>query len=313
MTPRFFLSCILIAGAGISIASAQTAASPLPEVTVTAPKPPAPEELTGTAVSDFVKAHAAPAVSTGQLARWGIGGDAGICPVTTGLTPAFNDFVSARILAVAASVGAPVQAEPCSLHNVYIIFTTDPDKTLSAMVKRDPRILGFHYQRQTRNLQNMTRPIQGWYVTTTHGWRGDKSIDEPEPLLPPESSILNQGKYPAGRPGSRLSKGTSSALVNAVVVVDAGKIVGRSIGAIADYIAVLSLTQALAPERCGSLPSILDMMLPGCNDTEALTGITASDLAFLRALYRTDLEVVLPLERSEIQNNMIRQLYFPPK
>jgi hypothetical protein len=30
----------------------------------------------------------------------------GICPRTVGLSPAFNDFVSARILAVAESVGA---------------------------------------------------------------------------------------------------------------------------------------------------------------------------------------------------------------
>lgn len=306
MTPRLLLSCILFAGAGVPTASAQ-----LPEVTVTAPRLPTPGELSGTAVSKFVEVHAAPAAVTGQLARWGVGGDAGICPLTTGLAPAFNDFVSARILAVAASVGAPVQAGPCSRHNVYIIFTTDPDKTLAAMVKRDPRILGFHYQRQTRDLENMTRPIQGWYVTTTHGWHGDKSIDEAEPLLPLESSILDQGKHPAGRPGSRLSNGTSSAIVNAVIVADAGKIVGRSIGAIADYVAVLSLTQAFASERCGSLPSILDMMLQACNEAQTLTGITAGDLAFLRALYKTDLEVVLPLERSDIQNNMMRQ--FEPR
>src|ERR1700761_3264962 len=81
------------------------APSPLPEVTVTAPRPPTPQELAGPAVPDFVHAHAVPALATGQLARWHVG----ICPLTSGLSPDFNDFVSARILAIAASVGAPTE------------------------------------------------------------------------------------------------------------------------------------------------------------------------------------------------------------
>jgi len=98
-----------------------------------------------------------------------------------------------------------------------------------------------------------------------------------------------------------------SDIYNALIVVDAKAILGRSIGSIADYVAVLALTMASAPERCGTLPSILDMLLPNCADKEHLTGITSGDLAFLRALYNTDLEVVLPLERSSIDGSMTRQ------
>jgi hypothetical protein len=289
-------------------ADAQTnAPPPLPEVTVTAPRPPTPEELAGDAVSHFVRGHAAPAAETGQLARWGIGRGMGICPLTVGLSPRFNDFVSARILAVAASVGAPVQTAGCSKHNVYISFATDPGKALDAMVRQDSRILGFHYPHQTRDLEAIRRPIQGWYVTTTRGWHGDETIDEAEPLLPQETSILNQGKHPAGRPGSRMSSSLSSGIVNVVIVVDVNRIVGRPIGAIADYIAVLTLTQASASERCGTLPSILDMMLPNCEAGEKLTGVTAGDLAFLRALYEADLEAILSLERSSIDADMMRR------
>ena len=92
-----------------------------------------------------------------------------------------------------------------------------------------------------------------------------------------------------------------------MIVVDANKIVGRPIGAISDYLAVLTLTQAFAPEQCGRLPSIMEMMLPNCREKEALTGITAGDLAFLRALYKADLEAVLPLERDSVENSMTRQ------
>jgi hypothetical protein len=127
---------VLLAGVVMSVVGIATARTspqpPLPEVTVTAPRPPTPEELAGDAVYDFVRVHAVPATVTGQLARWGIGRDSGICPLTQGLSPAFNDFVSARILAVAASVGAPVRGGRCSKYNVLIVFTTNPEKVLGA-------------------------------------------------------------------------------------------------------------------------------------------------------------------------------------
>ncbi len=136
----------------------------LPEVMVIAPRPPTPEQLAGDAVSNFVHVHAAPAPVTGQLARWGggIGRGIGICPITIGLSPRFNDFVSARILAVAASVGAPVQvAGRCSRHNVYIVFANDPEKALEEMAKQNSKLLGFHYAQKTRDLERIDRPIQG--------------------------------------------------------------------------------------------------------------------------------------------------------
>ena len=174
--------------------------------------------------------------------------------------------MSARILAVAASVGAPVQ-----------------------------------------DLEKITRPIQGWYITNTHGAYGGASIDEAEPLLRLEKDKLAQGKHPMGLAGSRLSRGVSRGIVNAVIVADPHKMLGQPIGAIADYIAVLALTQAFSVEHCGTLPSIMDMMLPSCRENEKVTSVTAGDLAFLRALYKADLEAVLPLERSSMDDSMMRQ------
>jgi hypothetical protein len=104
-----------------------------------------------------------------------------------------------------------------------------------------------------------------------------------------------------------LSSSVSSAIVNVVIVADANKIVGRPIGAVADYVAVLTLTQAFDSDQCGTLPSIMDMMLPNCGRSDQLTGVTAGDLAFLRALYQADLETVLSLERSGMASSMMRQ------
>jgi hypothetical protein len=276
----------------------------LPDVTVIAPRPPTPQELAGEAVHDFVHVHAKPAVGTGQLPRWRIG----ICPLTRGLSPAFNDFVSARILAVAASVGAPNQdVRKCSRRNVYILFTTEPKKLLEELEKEDSKLLGFHYPHQTQDVETITHPIQGWYVTSSRGARGGEVLDEASPLLPLEVGIMNQGKLPPGLPGSRLSSSVSSGIVNVTIVTDINKVVGHEIGPISDFVAMLALTQAFASEQCGTLPSIMDLMAPNCGQREKPTGITAGDLAFLRALYQTDPEAVLSLERSTILDNMMRQ------
>jgi hypothetical protein len=284
-------------------APADAAAPVLPDVTVRAPRPPTANELQGEALHDFVRGHAKPTVVTGQLARW----EVGLCPQTNGLAPAYNDFVTARILAVAASVGAPRPAqEPCH-HNVYVFFTSEPKRLLDEVEKQDARILGFHYPRQTQDLEKMSRPIQGWYVTSTRGVRGGHSIDEAEPLLPLESNILNMGKHPSGRPGSRLGSSISSSIVNVLIIADTHQVAGYEIGAISDYLAMLTLSQTFAPDQCGTLPSIMELMLPNCGDRGKTTAITAGDLAFLSGLYRTDLEQILPLERSNILDLMTHQ------
>jgi hypothetical protein len=287
-------------------ALAEVPAGSAPEVTVIAPRPPTPQELAGEAVHDFVRAHAKPAEVTGQLARWNVD----ICPVTQGLSPQFNDFVSARILAIAASVGAPHHEDGrCKdRRNVYVFFASDPKMLMDKIVKEDSHLLGYHSPPQTEKIAKITRPIQGWYVTSSRGAWGDQSIDESDPVLPTfDKNPMHMGQRPAGEAGSRLTSHVSSGIVNATIVVDINKVIGHEIGPIADYIAVLSLTQALATEQCGTLPSIMDLMVPNCGDRDAPTAITAGDLAFLRALYRIDMESILSLEKSAILDNMTRQ------
>jgi hypothetical protein len=251
-------------------------------------------------------------VVSGELARWGVGRDPGICPLTVGLSPGLNDYVSARVLAVAATVGAPIQTGRCK-HNVFIIFAPDPHKALADMVKQDSQILGFHYPAQTHDLERIVRPIQGWYVTSSHGAFGDESIDVAMPALPTwnPQDILSQAQAPEGLAGSRLTSEISSGIVRVTIVVDGNKMLGRPVGPIADYVAVLTLTRAFATEQCGTLPSITDLFLPNCAGGEKLTGVTAGDLAFLKALYKADVESYLALQRSDIQSNMMRQFHHP--
>jgi len=280
----------------------------LPDVTVIAPRPPTPEELAGEAVPDFVKAHTSPSTVIHQITRW----RDGICPLTRGLDPGMNAFVTARIRAVAVTVGAPHQDSPDCKANVQVLFTLEPQKVLDAVAKQDSRMLGFHYSQKDKALVTMTRPIQGWYVTSTRNFKNVEMIDDPLPLGAQQGSIgtatgyLPNSKVPPGEPGSRLTTLQSSQVVLALIVVDANSIKGMAIGPLSDYLAMLTLSQTRSPDSCSQLPSIMDLMAPKCDRGEKPPQITAGDIAFLRALYAINPEMPLELGESSIENAMRR-------
>jgi hypothetical protein len=292
---------ILGFGSVESIAAAAAESSvPVPEVTVIAPRPPTPEELSGEAVPKFIASHATPSIVIYQVMRW----RHGICPVTDGLSPAFNAFVSARIVAVAAAVGAPHATEQCK-HNVEILFATEPQQVLDELVKkRGSGVLGFHYPLDTKERAAFRGPVRGWYITSTRGDNAQEAVDAAVTLP------VGHGQgppVPGGRLGSRLFTGQSSAIVSAIIVVDSSKVSGHAIGPISDYLAMLILSQAQSPDTCGTLPSIVDLMASNCAGREEPTQLTAGDLAFLRALYSMDLRENLSLETGDIQNAMMRE------
>ena len=288
-----------------------TAGSPqdLPNVTVTAPRPPTPEELAGNAVPNFVTSHATPSAVIGQLTRW----RTGICPVTRGLSEAMNAFVTARILAIAESVRAPHQTSPNCKANVEILFTLEPQQVLDAIVKKDSRLVGFHYPQQEKRSAAVTHPIQGWYVTSTRNYAGLESIDEASPLSLMDGSValqgkvMNAGKVPPGKPGSRLTNLRTSQVVLALIVADAKRLDGMAIGSISDYLAMLTLSQARSSDSCSQLPSIMDLMTSACESGSKPDQVTAGDLAFLRALYSANLETPVEIEASNIENQMMRE------
>ena len=68
--------------------------------------PAASEEMIRTVIAPFVEQHAARDRKTGLLVR---APPTGLCPITLGLPPAFDDFVTARVRVVAQRVGARIE------------------------------------------------------------------------------------------------------------------------------------------------------------------------------------------------------------
>ena len=97
-------------------ANGNVSVAQFPDVAVIAPPPPTTQELAQDRLFQFIVHHGsthypmAAGSITGGLLRWRGGRAQTVCPGTIGLDEAYDSFVSARVRAVAAFVGAPVGA-----------------------------------------------------------------------------------------------------------------------------------------------------------------------------------------------------------
>jgi hypothetical protein len=305
---------------GTASRTAASTTAEMPDVNVIANHPPTDQELAGDSTDEFVLHHATTHFvnisTTRNLARWR-GGRQSICPLTEGLTHAYNAFVSARIRAIAENVGAPVQTDTRCKSNVQILFTDKPQEKMDSIVKwaTSP---AFHnrYAGGRGNLIafKSDHAIQGWYLTTSGG----------EIVLNTDVELVGLDVLPvwpqvtprylgSGATGTRLGGGSGSGIGIGIVilVVDTTKVVGYTIGSIADYLAMLTLSVAQSPDHCDPLPSIFDLMSSSCGAREKPIAITAGDLAFLKALYYKNTGLGPSLSRAEISGNMLRQFRNP--
>jgi hypothetical protein len=286
----------------------------IPEVTVTAPRPPTDAELAGDSVYQFIVHHATNHyVDTGtnsNLARWR-GGRQSICPKTVGLDPEYNAFVTARLRALAAYVGAPLQSDPQCKDNVRIVFRAKPEEYMNNVVKWAK----VYFRRgsefaQMKPLIAFTgdHAIQGWYLTTGGG---PAALNTDVMLLRLDLLPI----WPRITPhyadqdslGTRAGGGGGNGIGVVILLIDTTKVVGYTMGTIADYLAMLTLSVVQSPHYCEPLPSILDIFSSSCGAGERPTAITAGDLAFLKALYYLNTGLGPGLSRDDIENNMMRQ------
>jgi hypothetical protein len=286
-----------------------------PDVTVTDPTPPTPQQLAGDSLHQFIAHHATTHFGNigtqRNLARWR-GEMQSVCPITEGLDPGYNAFVTARIRALATHVGAPVQSDPNCKSNVRILFTSNPKQSMESVQKWATVYFRSRYTGGGKLLIEYKgdHPIQGWYLTTNGGDR----------VFNTDVSLLRLNAWPLwpeitpnylgqDSTGTRLGGGSGSGIGIGVVIliIDTTKVVGYTIGTIADYVSMLALSVVQSPDHCDPLPSILDLMSSSCGAREAPVAMTAGDLAFLKALYYRNTGIGPSLSRDSIEDNMMRQ------
>jgi hypothetical protein len=278
----------------ITAASAQPSAPATESVTVTGFKS---REM----LDKFVKSFVAPTAINGKIARW----ERRICPLTVGQPPALTNFVTQHVKDIAARVGAPVNPTPSCTPNIEIVFTTTPQDLLDNIRAHNADYLGYaESSARRKELATVTRPVQAWYLTEIKDLNGMTKIDTAQrtPGGVHLGPIFFEYAIPSRRSGNLTGNGVRSAFNHIVIVVDLNKMKGRTIGALADYIALLALTQLNSLDACQELPSIVNMLAPGCD--RAVTALSGGDLAYLRGLYRMNPDMYLVVQQNEIADVM---------
>ena len=288
MPPRafpFVFLILLLAAPDLAAQPSVKQTLPVENVTVTSLKD-APRQV----VDQFVQSFAAPSYLAGKIGRWGDG----VCPSTVGLGKKFADFVTTRVREIAAKTGAPVNKDRACRANIEIIFTTDPQALLKEVRKHHKEYLSyFSGSGQADELAIVRRPIQAWYMTATKDADGDVEVDNLETIpLQPVTNLQTDllgggtGKGHAGVravTGGRLSDGLQTVFRHVLIVADPARLTDYEVGTLADYIAMLSLTQLNSLDVCQPLPSIINLLAHSCPTQPGQ--LSESDLAYLHGLY----------------------------
>jgi len=263
----------------------------------------APALRTERALDNFIIAHSTPTPWLGKIARW----KTGICPLTVGLPDRFDQYISQRILRFAVMAGAPRAPDdrPCR-PNILVLATPQPQAILDFMSTKRPALLGAHYISQRQKIATMTLPVQAWYSTATEDFRGFIVADLP-------SRALGYGVMGGGFPslyvsGSRTGDGLKSEFTTAVIIVDTRKIGGQEIGPLADYIAMLALSQGQSYDTCQDVPTINNLMAANCDADLKPSALTDIDVTYLRGLYKMDAGRSFLGQRGSIAFEMRKEL-----
>jgi hypothetical protein len=85
-----------------------------------------------------------------------------------------------------------------------------------------------------------------------------------------------------------------------------GKLADYEVGTLADYIAMLALTQLNSLDVCQQLPSVINLLAPNCPSPP--DAISESDLGYLRGLYSMSADGNLRMQQDGIAHQMKQSL-----
>jgi beta-lactamase regulating signal transducer with metallopeptidase domain len=286
--------------ASVTPDAAQSIPSGAPEsITVTATPLPG-----RSAVDEFIYSYPTAVRATDKIARWKVG----ICPTVMGLPQHFADFVNRRLIAIARKAGAPINADPKCRHNIEIVFTTKPQGLADDIHNNHRLFLGpFDNLHQADELAKVTHDIQAWYLTGTFGPDGTIRVDNPrQDFLTDGGDGLGRGRvfYAAG--AGRFNNGIGSTLYNVIIAADPTKLGDYEIGALADYIAMLALSQPKSFDACWEVPSITNLLSKDCEADRKTETLSDNDAAFLYGLYKMTSGDNIYIQRDQIRYFMER-------
>lgn len=259
----------------IAPAVAQTPSDDSDKVTITGVQP---ERM-----RDYVQQLMEPG-KLGQLSRWNDKVCPGIVGVKTDVAQAMLDRVAMRAISVGLGVG-----EPGCDANVLIVVTEDAQKFTPTFVQQNKKLFGDSIgggntmgKQALASFSTKDRPVRWWHVSQTVTDRGKVLGDS---VATPSADGISGAQVARVNSASRLTASTHQEFNRIIAIVDSSKTKGVSFNAVADYIALLALTQVQADADPAGYDSILNVFEGPIGSDEPLKGWTAWDTAFVQGLY----------------------------
>jgi hypothetical protein len=231
----------------------------------------------------FVEQLAAVSPMADQLPRW----DNVICTSIAGMPARQAQFLADRIAQRAASVGLQPGGPGCNA-NVAVFVTADSDTFARELFEQDRTLFAYYQtngvstlgQDALNDFLSAPRAVRWWHVSETYGADGMS--------LAGDASRGGLENAPAVRSnGSRLSGNTREDLVQAIVIIDARRVQGAQLAALADYVALVALAQINPHAATAEYPTILNLFNGAQVNASGPAMLTQWDQAFLDALYKT--------------------------
>lgn len=289
MMTRILLAALSAAIPGTALA--QTAAPPQDDIVIRGRR-----EQDRKVVEKYVSAISVR--SEDQLARF----HQPVCPLVIGLPRPYSTIVEQRILAVAAAAGVPVAKKKatCSPNVIVVIAASGADLVRDIRVNRPGWVVGLSPPEIDALIA--PAPARAWSVTSLRNEDGQAMYTPPSGSGPVGDPL---GDKPVLRvmAASIIKQPTRQDMEASFVVIDKAATMGLTLRQIADYAAMRSLAHTRPPTPGGAIDTILSLLDGASVPPRELT---ATDSAYLRALYETDGGVAAVTERNRIARRIAK-------
>ena len=243
--------------------------------------------------------------------------DRRVCPGVVNMeahAQAIVDRIAAAALASGLSVGAP----GCS-PNILVAFTTDGDRLAADFRRGAPHIFDGEAETrrsgrtELREFLESDAPVRWWHATASEP--ANAMVDLSQVLSTRGMTMPGVSRYRASGPArsgaaTLLSSASRMDINVAVVIVDLSRTDTVDVNAIGDYAAFVALGQVDPSAETAGLDTILNLFEP---DTRRMTGMSAFDRSYLRALYRSRGDAArASQQKSAIAAEMLREMNGDP-
>ena len=220
------------------------------------------------------------------------------CFHVSGLIPAHNEAIVARLRQVAAGAKIPVGSPGCA-PNMFVIVTRDKRAFIEMLSARRPMSFGAMTAREIRRLARSPGPASAWQLEGPVSTSG-------VPLR--WDDVFQQYTNSTTETPSRIKILAGRGFDAAALVVEAGALDGLTPTQLADYAGMRLLAKADPARLPANAPSTILTALTTPMGSPTPITMTKWDLGLLRGIYASARDLNPGSQRSQVAGSLLREL-----